>query len=421
MKIAAALALAAFAAAASTPLLEGEMDWTGVLDEESFASLHDLTENEAPELAGDDVEVGDMDAYLSLPEVGDPVAAVIVIHEWWGLNDHVKHWADRLASDGYAALAVDLYGGTVATTRDEAMTAMRAVDEEAALASLAAAHEYLTDGDGPVGAERTACIGWCFGGGWSLKLAMAEPKLDAAVVYYGRLTNDVEALSKIEAPMLGVFGNEDRGIPPKAVNEFAEAMDEAGCDLTLARYDAEHAFANPSSARYDAEHAADAWNRTREFLCEHLWPESPDGMLGDRSRELEMWLPDGWSSEEGSGMRLATVKIGAESECSLITLRGDGGGLVPNVNRWRGQMGQDDLSEDEVEALPRVPMFGRLVPVVRIEGDSKPMRGNQITDALMLAAICELDGETLFVKLVGPRAELEVEEHAFAAFCRGLR
>ena len=90
-----------------------------------------------------------MDCYLSRPKGGNPIGAILVIHEWWGLNDNVKHWADRLASDGYVALAVDLYEGTVATTRDEAMAAMRGVEAEAATAKLVAAHAWLRDGTGP--------------------------------------------------------------------------------------------------------------------------------------------------------------------------------------------------------------------------------------------------------------------------------
>ena len=104
--------------AATAPHSQDDMGWTGVLDEDAFAALHDLKEGEAPELRGEDIEVAGMDAYLSRPAHGEPLGAVIVIHEWWGLNDHVRHWSDRLASDGYVALAIDLYGGTVATTRE---------------------------------------------------------------------------------------------------------------------------------------------------------------------------------------------------------------------------------------------------------------------------------------------------------------
>jgi len=127
-----------------------------------------------------------------------PLPAVIVIHEWWGLNDHVRHWADRLAADGYAALAVDLYGGKVATTPDEAMAAMKSVDEAKAKAKsmLAAAHRFLAD-DPRIDAKRRGVIGWCFGGAWSLQHAIAEADLDAAVIYYGRLSTEPAQLAKI--------------------------------------------------------------------------------------------------------------------------------------------------------------------------------------------------------------------------------
>jgi carboxymethylenebutenolidase len=194
---------------------------------------------------------------------------VIVIHEWWGLNEHIQHWTDRLAEDGYAALAVDLYGGKVARTPDEAMAAMKAVDDAAALKALRAAHRFL-ETDARVKAPRTASIGWCFGGAWSLQLALNEPALDAAVIYYGRLVTDPQKLKAIQGPVLGVFGNKDEGIPPKAVDEFDKALHEAGVAHTILRYDAQHAFANPSGARYDQKAADEAWRHVRAFLAGRL-------------------------------------------------------------------------------------------------------------------------------------------------------
>ena len=399
---------------------QDEMGWTGVLDEASFAALHELKEGEAPPLLGEDVEVAGMDAYISRPPAGEPLGAVIVIHEWWGLNDHVKHWSDRLASDGYVALAIDLYDGVVATTRDEAMDAMRSVDGEAALAKLLDAHAYLTD-DEDVAAERTACVGWCFGGGWSLKLAIAEPELDAAIMYYGRLINDVEQLAQMEAPLLGVFGNEDRGIPPASVEEFAAAMKKAGNDLTLRQYDANHAFANPSSGRYDAENAALAWRETRAFLCEKLYPGSPSGSLGGGSRTLEFTAPDGWQETEPAVMSIATLDLPGNARCTVTVLGGDGGGVEPNINRWHMQLGADTLSDEQIEALPLIPMFGALCPSVRIEGTFAPQHGDTIEDAVLLGAIATLEDEAVFVKLTGPRNAVDEQGAAFAAFCRSLR
>lgn len=243
---------------------------TGILSEPEFAALHELTDAKAPAPKGVEIEVGGAKAYLSLPEgVKAPLPGVVVIHEWWGLNDHVRHWTDRLAADGYAAVAVDLYGGKVATTPDEAMAMMKAVDDAKAREILGAAHRFLAE-DPRVKAGKRGVIGWCFGGGWSLQHALAQPDLDAAVIYYGRLETDPKVLAKIEAPVMGVFGDRDKGIPPEAVEEFAAAMKTAGESLELHRYDAPHGFANPSGASYDAKAAEDAWGHVRAFFGEHL-------------------------------------------------------------------------------------------------------------------------------------------------------
>ncbi len=244
-----------------------EMGWTGVLGEEEFRKLHQLKEGEAPALEGTDIEVGGQVAYLSLPAGKPPFPAVIVIHEWWGLNDHIKHWADRLAADGYAALAVDLYGGKVATDRRDALSYMKSVDQDAALKTMQAAHRFLAE-DARVRANMRACIGWCFGGGQALNLAIATPDLDAAVIYYGRLVTDPAKLRGINARLLGVFGNKDKGIPPSAVDAFTKALDEAKRQYRIFRYDADHAFANPSSARYDTKSASAAWREVRRFLAD---------------------------------------------------------------------------------------------------------------------------------------------------------
>jgi carboxymethylenebutenolidase len=240
------------------------------ISEAEFKSWHTLKQGGAPALRGEMVDLGGgARAYLSLPPGATaPVPGVVVIHEWWGLNDHVKHWADRLAADGYAALAVDLYG-QVATTPDEAMKLMNAVDDESALRLLRSAHAYLVSDNG-VRAPKTASIGWCFGGAWSLRLAMAEPALDAAVIYYGRLVTDPAQLGTIKAPVLGVFANQDKGIPPDQVNAFEAALAKAGVENKILRYDADHAFANPSGERYDDTDAEAAWRETRAFLAANL-------------------------------------------------------------------------------------------------------------------------------------------------------
>ncbi len=253
----------------SEPATSGaeEPRWTGALDEDAFAALHELSDEEEPPLQGEPVALDGGEAYLSLPEGAGPHPAILVIHEWWGLNDHIRHWADRLAEAGYAALAVDLYEGETATTPDEAMALMQAVDEEAAIATMRAGHEYLAT---EVQATKRAVIGWCFGGGMSLKAALSLEGLDAVVMYYGQIVDDPEQLRAIDAPLLGIFANQDTSITPAKVDAFDEALDAAEIDHTIVRYDANHAFANPSSARYDHANAADAWAKVQAFFAEHL-------------------------------------------------------------------------------------------------------------------------------------------------------
>jgi carboxymethylenebutenolidase len=243
---------------------------TGAVSEEEFKALHELTSEPAPEPRGTMIDLADTRAYLSLPSESEaPYPGIVVIHEWWGLNDNIRHWSDRLAGEGYAALAVDLYGGRVADNPDSAMAYMKETDDAEALAVMQAGLAFL-EKDSRVRAPRTAAIGWCFGGGMSLKLALAAPDLDVAVIYYGRLTTDPEELKAIKAKLIGIFGNQDQGIPPETVDEFAAAIEKAGIEHEIHRYDANHAFANPSSARYDQEAAAAAWEKVRALLAKNL-------------------------------------------------------------------------------------------------------------------------------------------------------
>lgn len=243
----------------------------GAISEEEFKALHELKQGAPPKLDGQAQRVGEDGCYLSLPRDAKPgLPALVVIHEWWGLNDNVKHWADRFAAEGYAALAVDLYGGTVATTPDAAMAAMKAVDPAVAVRKLKAAVEFLRT-DPRVKATKVASIGWCFGGSMSLKLALNEPTLSAAVVYYGaNPETDPKALAAIECPVVGVFGTRDKAIPQATVDALEKGLKEAGVTSEVHRFDADHAFANPSNPRYAAGPAAEAWAKVRAFLTRHL-------------------------------------------------------------------------------------------------------------------------------------------------------
>lgn len=244
----------------------------GGLTEAEFKALHAAPAGTVVALKGQEVQVGGAQAYLSLPAGAKaPLPGVIVVHEWWGLNDNVKHWTDRIAAEGYAALAVDLYDGTIAKTADEAMAAIQKVDDAKALAVMRAGHEFLVK-DERVRAPRTASIGWCFGGRKSLELALAEPGLDGAVVYYGNPITDAAALEPLKAELLGVFGSRDKSIPSEKVAAFRSALTAAGKRFEIREYDADHAFANPSNPRYDEANAGKAWEVTRGFLRRILLP-----------------------------------------------------------------------------------------------------------------------------------------------------
>jgi carboxymethylenebutenolidase len=249
---------------------EKPMKITGPLSEEQFKALHTLTGEAAPPPCGAMIDVAGTRAYLSLPKEGKaPYPGIVVVHEWWGLNEHIQHWSDRLAAEGYAAIAVDLYGGKVATSPDSAMAYMKSVDAAAARSVLTAAHAFLAS-DTRIRAPRRGVIGWCFGGKMALELAMTAPDLDAAVMYYGHPVTDPKQLKAIKADVLGIFGNQDGSIPPDMVNAFEAALKEAGVDHKIYRYDADHAFANPSGGRYDEKNAAAAWEKTRAFLADEL-------------------------------------------------------------------------------------------------------------------------------------------------------
>ncbi|HVZ16199.1 MAG TPA: dienelactone hydrolase family protein [Terriglobales bacterium] len=205
------------------------------------------------------------------PGGNGPFPAIVVIHEWWGLNDWVKEQASKLADEGYVTLAIDLYRGQVATTPEEAHELMRGVPEDRATRDLLAASAYLRSLKN-VKPDKIASIGWCMGGGYSLDLAVNDLKLAADVINYGHLATEPETLKKINAPILGIFGGQDKGIPPESVNQFADQLKKLGKTVEIKIYpDAGHAFENPNNkAGYRSEDAADAWQRTVKFLAAHL-------------------------------------------------------------------------------------------------------------------------------------------------------
>ena len=203
-------------------------------------------------------------------DVVEPLPAVILIHEWWGLNDNVRAMANRLAGEGYMVLAVDLYNGEVAESREAARQLMLEVveDREVAEDNIRSAYEFLQT----AGAPRIGSVGWCFGGGWSLNTAQLFPDaLDASVIYYGQVTDDEDKLRPVSAPILGLFGAADTGISVESVEGFRGALERLGKDHEIHIYPGVgHAFANPTGQNYNAEAAEDAWRKTLEFLGRHL-------------------------------------------------------------------------------------------------------------------------------------------------------
>jgi len=208
---------------------------------------------------------------LYAPQGKGPFPALVVIHEWWGLNDWVKEQASKLSDEGYVTLAVDLYRGKVATTPDEAHEIMRGVPEDRAARDLHAAVEFLT-AQSNVKKDRIGSIGWCMGGGYSLDVALQEPTLAAAVINYGHLATDGDSLKKINASLLGIFGGQDRGIPVEDVKKFEQTLKQQGKKVEIVIYpDAGHGFENPNNKTgYRADDAADAWKRTTIFLAATL-------------------------------------------------------------------------------------------------------------------------------------------------------
>lgn len=205
--------------------------------------------------------------YLAKPAAGSNYPGVVMIHEWWGLNDNIKGMAEKLASEGYIVLAVDLYAGKVAQNLDEARQLTGSIDNEESINNMRAAVAYLKSH----GAENIAALGWCFGGGQSLQLALSGEKLNATVIYYGNLETDKSKLSTISWPVLGIFGEQDTSIPVDTVNKFDAALDDLKIENEIYIYEnVGHAFANPSGQNFAPEETKNAWSRTLNFLEIHL-------------------------------------------------------------------------------------------------------------------------------------------------------
>ncbi|HEX4038354.1 MAG TPA: dienelactone hydrolase family protein [Acidobacteriaceae bacterium] len=196
---------------------------------------------------------------------------LIVIHEWWGLNDWIKQQAQHFADQGYVVLAVDLYRGKVATDAETAHELSRGLPPDRAVRDLTAAADYLAHRAG-VDPHSVGAIGWCMGGGYAAQLAVADPSLRAVVINYGSLPTDPASLQKIHAAVLGNFGAQDHGITPEDVHAFETALHSMGKSIDVKEYpDAGHAFENPNNTGgYRPDDARDAAERYDAFLASHL-------------------------------------------------------------------------------------------------------------------------------------------------------
>jgi len=260
-----------FACGSETPSDKKSGDMAQFTKDEKFKEIH---ENPEPikldakgkmmtfDIAGD--KAGS--AYAIVGDV-DSKKALFVVHEWWGLNDHIKAEADRLFGelDGVNVYALDLYDGNVATTRDDAGKMMQAVKEERLNAIINGALTHVGK-DAKVGT-----IGWCFGGGWSLKSSiLAGDQGAGCVIYYGMPVLEPAKLAPIKSDVLGLFAEKDGWITPEVVTKFETAMKAIGKNVKTKQFDADHAFANPSSPRYHEAAAQEANAMALEFLKERL-------------------------------------------------------------------------------------------------------------------------------------------------------
>jgi carboxymethylenebutenolidase len=223
---------------------------------------------------------GNTTGYLVYPnqnQSGEKVKlpAVVMIHENKGLNDYIKESANLLAKNGYVVLAVDLFNGEVVTDNQERSGELTGAIREnpgIAIENMKAAVNYLRSLDN-VDPSKIASLGWCFGGQQSLQLAInsKDDPLAATVIYYGRLTNDSQAISNITSPVLGIFGDKDQSISVDSVMQFQKALNDTGITNEIYVYpNVGHAFANPSNDNYAPTETADAWKKTLDFLSRNL-------------------------------------------------------------------------------------------------------------------------------------------------------
>ncbi len=205
--------------------------------------------------------------YLSHPD-GSPRAGMIVIQEWWGLNDDIKGIADRYAGEGYLAFAPDMYHGELATEPDEAMKLAQSMERDIAAREIDAAIGWLK---AEHSVSKAGCVGFCMGGGLTLATAIRPTSnVDAAHVYYGGGMPESDVISTINVPVMGSYGAEDQGISEEAVNMLRDTLTAAGVENDIVRYDgAAHSFFNSGPAHHEAA-SIDSWERSTKWFAKHL-------------------------------------------------------------------------------------------------------------------------------------------------------
>jgi carboxymethylenebutenolidase len=209
-------------------------------------------------------------AFVAWPAGKGPFPAVIVVHEWWGLNAQIRGVARRLAQEGYVAIVPDLYRGARADDAEHAHELARGLDESAAVADLRAASSWLAS-QPRVAAARTGAVGFCMGGRLAQLIALEQPDLDAVVMFYGRPETDPARLARLHAPLQAHFGATDRGIGNDQIEALRNGLVKGGRVHDVHVYSgAGHAFMNEERPSYHADAARQAWARMLQFLQKHL-------------------------------------------------------------------------------------------------------------------------------------------------------
>ncbi len=205
------------------------------------------------------------DAYHVEPQAGSGAPGVVVIQEWWGLNDQIKGVADRLATEGYRVVVPDLYRGNVTLDAAEANHLMSELDfADASSNDVAGAVQYLRKGGGKVGV-----VGFCMGGALTI-LSAIHTNADCASSWYGIPPEEAADVTQILMPLQGHFALQDSFFTPAMADALEEKLKAAGLPYEFYRYDAGHAFGNETGSSYDAEATNVAWERTLDFLSRYL-------------------------------------------------------------------------------------------------------------------------------------------------------